>query len=71
MTLGFHRAEVGEPLVVDVIPDTEQLEVVALLEAQERAERLERNRFAVLAAVEDHLGGHAVVVEIAQSGVHV
>ncbi len=65
MALRLDRAEVGEPLVVDAVPHAQQLEVVALLVAEEGPERLEWDRLAVLTAVEDHLRGHAVVVEVA------
>ena len=76
MALGLDRAEVGQPLVVDVAADGGVLVVDVVLAAHRHgAERRvgddERDRLAVLAAVEDDLGGDAVGVEVAHARVRV
>ena len=54
-------------------PDVDEIEVVGAERCADLGTRgrCERDGFAVLAAVEDDLGRDAVVVEIAQPGVHV
>ena len=59
-------AEVGQPAVVDPAAGADELEVTG--GRQEHHEGAPRERLFVLAAVEDDLGRHAVVVEVAPPG---
>ena len=71
VAFGLDRAEVGQPAVVDALADRRQhrIDVEARVVAQQL--RQERHRFAVLAPVEDHLGGDAVAIHVAQALVDV
>ena len=72
VALGLDRAGVGQPLVVDALAGLQQVEVLLDVgAAHEQRVGLERDRLAVLAVVEHHLGGDAVAVEVGHAGVHV
>jgi hypothetical protein len=76
LPFGLHRAEVGQPLVVHVAADAGQLVVDVVGpahggDADRRIGHHEGDGLAVLAAVEDDFGGHAVAVEVAHALVRV
>ena len=71
VAFGLDRAEVGQPAVVDALADRRQHRIDVEARVVPEQLRQERHRFAVLTPVEDHLGGDAVTIHVAQSLVDV
>jgi len=68
---GLDRAAVGQPLVVDAYSHGREFGVEGEARVVAQQLREERDGLEVLAAVEDHFGGDAITVHVAEPRVNV